>query len=851
MDRRAFVRDVLAGVGGLSSLAVRVRRTLTARTDMPYEKSGSPSAEVSTEPKPGRLLFPTGLPELEWQEFQAAGFSRPVSGIIFRADQPPCCGVPLGGISTGCLDIQATGVLGFSTLFSRFAITPQLLIPFLGLAVAGKTYVFSSRRLLEGGRFQSCTAPGADPSYWIVDIPKIRDVEAPKEIYYWGHYPVADMEFETDGPVNVGMRAWSPFIPGDTSSSNIPAIVFEIHLRSTATLSLPATLGFSFPGPDTTEAHSYQFTRVPIEGGGMQGVEVTSSGNKVEYVAAVVGTERVRVGTRLDQNSLGWSRIRTELPQPIPYRGRPGTFVDGSCSLGVDLSIEPGEIKTIRILLAWFAPYWKGEGAHPVLPHPAVPSSVIVRAGEESYREMYSTRFDSARSVAKEIVGNHESLLRRVLAWQEAIYVDASLPPWLRDSLINNLALIPEDSFWAAPNGSDESWFGSGGLFGLCESVRSCPQIECIPCSWYGNLPIVYFFPELATSTLCGYRHYMRDDGAVPFIFGPGVHMNGEAITYDWQISLNGTCYVDLVDRVWRRTGDDELLKEFYGSVKKCNTLTMNLCSGPAGVISAPKGLHGEGVEWFEHGDWAGMCTHLGGLHLAQLRMMERMAHHLGDHEYVRQCETWLADGQLAMEEEMWAGSYYLNFYEKQTGRKSDEVMAYQLDGQWAALFHGLPGVFRSDRVDMALETIKRCNVALTPDVGAANFARPNGSSLPAKSRVAYYGVYSMFTAEVLVLAMTYLYAGHKEFGIELARRHWDTVVRRQRRPWDLPNMVMGQKGLKRSGTEYYQAMMLWALPAALKDQSLRDPLAPGGLIARVIEAAREGHLHAQSTQQD
>jgi len=26
---------------------------------------------------------------------------------------------------------------------------------------------------------------------------------------------------------------------------------------------------------------------------------------------------------------------------------------------------------------------------------------------------------------------------------------------------------------------------------------------------------------------------------------------------YDWQISLNGTCYVDLVDRVWQRTGDD------------------------------------------------------------------------------------------------------------------------------------------------------------------------------------------------------------------------------------------------------------------------------------------------------
>ena len=50
-------------------------------------------------------LFETTVPGSEWLEFQASGFDRPVSGIVHRTDRPPSCGMPLGGISTGCLEI--------------------------------------------------------------------------------------------------------------------------------------------------------------------------------------------------------------------------------------------------------------------------------------------------------------------------------------------------------------------------------------------------------------------------------------------------------------------------------------------------------------------------------------------------------------------------------------------------------------------------------------------------------------------------------------------------------------------------------------------------------------------------
>ena len=71
---------------------------------------------------------------------------------------------------------------------------------------------------------------------------------------------------------------------------------------------------------------------------------------------------------------------------------------------------------------------------------------------------------------------------------------------------------------------------------------------------------------------------------------------------------------------------------------------------------------------------------------------MERMAEHVGDSEYAEQCRRWFADGSKALEDELWAGSYYLNFYDKETGRKSEEVLAHQLaDGHAKSLSVDLP----------------------------------------------------------------------------------------------------------------------------------------------------------------
>lgn len=135
-------------------------------------------------------LFPIDLPSLEWKEFAAAGFEQSVNGVIYRTDSPPCCGVPLGGISTGCLDIDSSGVIGFCTIFNSFVPRQKPRYqPLLGLAVEGKTWLLTTQKIVNGGTLQACTEHRANEEEWQVEIPKIEGVKCAKEIHYWGHYP--------------------------------------------------------------------------------------------------------------------------------------------------------------------------------------------------------------------------------------------------------------------------------------------------------------------------------------------------------------------------------------------------------------------------------------------------------------------------------------------------------------------------------------------------------------------------------------------------------------------------------------------------------------------------------------
>ncbi len=776
----------------------------------------------------GGKLFPTDLPGNEWVSFSAEGFSSSVSGVIYRLANKVSNGMALGGIDTGCIDLETSGLWGYCTLFnSHVPRRGPLNTPFLGLSVGGQTWVLCDPRQTKSYQrrdgFHESGEPDATELHW-------GGVRTAKEIHYWGHYPVADLEYETDAPIGVALRAWAPFLPGNLANSLIPGIVFEVHLRNPGETKQEGTVAFSFPGPSKKEASimapadfpHYKDARRQRIKGTFDGMEV-KCGITASYALGVVGQERLRLGGELGANGDAWVNISQSLPEAGGY----------GASAAVDFVLQPSQTKIVRFVLTWHSPQWKGGG------HPASPYG-------NAYTHMYATRYPDVIQTAQLLAKEHEPLLKRIVAWQQVVYTDGSLPVWLRDVLINSLYVIAEASMWAAAVPPVPEWVRpKDGLFAMNESPRDCPQMECIPCSFYGNIPLVYFFPELALSTLRGYKGYQSAEGAAPFLFSNG---NGSSLpleigrpasyAYEYQQVLNGLCYAALVDRYRMCRGGDAFVREFYESVKRNALFSMNLRPEYPigdGICAMPAG---NAVHWFEIEPWAGMVPHVGGLHLAQLRIAERMAHQIGDKEFARQCREWIAAGSNSLETKLWNGTNYLLSWEPETGKKSEVILSCQLDGEWVARFHGLPGVFRKDRVTTTLATIKRINAAVSP-FGPVTFARADFTLAGASLEEQGGGFYALHPPSQEMLAMTYMYNGQKGFGLELVRRPMSHIALKLGAIWDLPVHMRADTGAVTYGTDYYQNLMIWSLPAAIAGQDMTAPLKPGGLVERVLHAAR------------
>jgi uncharacterized protein (DUF608 family) len=149
-----------------------------------------------------------------WTKIEADGLAGPVPGCVF-AGRTLESGVPLGGIGTGYFNLDGSGKIGFYSIYND-RVPPKFFgQDWLTLEVGTRRVPLSSAR-----------------------------------IEYWGHFPVADLAVAfPEIPVEAGIRAFAPFIPGDAAISNTPAVIFEIEMRNMSAQNLSAKLILRFPPP--------------------------------------------------------------------------------------------------------------------------------------------------------------------------------------------------------------------------------------------------------------------------------------------------------------------------------------------------------------------------------------------------------------------------------------------------------------------------------------------------------------------------------------------------------------------------------------------------------------------------
>jgi uncharacterized protein (DUF608 family) len=460
--------------------------------------------------------------------------------------------------------------------------------------------------------------------------------------------------------------------------------------------------------------------------------------------------------------------------------------------------------------MAWYAPRWAGSETH-------------------AYEHFYARQFKSSLEVALAGVRQQESWLKRILAWQQRIYEEEGLPDWLKDQLVNVMHTITRDSFWACDSIPRQNWYRLHGLFGLTESPRTTPHI-CNPSDWYGCFPVVFFFPELMSSLLRSYVHFQLRTGEVPLGIGEGADFSCHPV-YQIMHPMNSCVHIQLIDRLWQRNHDDQILQEFYPSALSALEYMQSLDHDGDGLPE----LDADPVpnQFYGAWPWYGVSIYVAGFWIASIKMMERLAMAYGDLATCELCRRWSTQASTTVEQMLWDGQSYLLYRESTTNRSSNTVLANQLVGQWCVRLHGLAAIYPSGHISDSLQTILDLCTRSTR-AGLLNSADRQGN--PDLTGIPHSN--SIFTGECIAVGATMAFESRGQDGMEVVRRMMESIVVQEGAGWDLPN-ILNAEGRIVHGTDFYQMMILWSLPLALNGQGIHEACAKGGLVDRILESCK------------
>lgn len=481
----------------------------------------------------------------------------------------------------------------------------------------------------------------------------------------------------------------------------------------------------------------------------------------------------------------------------------------------VSVNLLANGSQRVQFVVGWYAPVWRDSG------------------GEPRYNR-YMQRFKSAVEAADFGLRNREALLRRVLAWQNAIY-SSDMPDWLCDALVQGFYSMPKNSVWIARTRKDD-WWGENGWFTHSESHTGCPIVETMVCRMHGHFALLFFFPDLEETTLNAFRYYQISSGEIPFSFGAPTSMRDPR--YLCQHPLNSGEYAQMVYQYYLRTGDQAVIKKFYESTKHAIRYQYTLDDDNCGLVhDHSHALPGESWpanQFYDIWPWHGTSSYVAGIWLATLTAGAALAKAAGDSSFAAECATRLSRAKGTFENNLWTGSYYRLWNDRLTDKVNDVSLANQLMAVWCTRVAGLEDVLPSAHIHAALDTIERLNMNATA-YGMINAVTPDGKRYAAGGSHAQH----IFFGEILCAAMTLLYENRRETGLEIARRLYNAVAVKNPSPWNQRCLIDGETGMPLWGTDYYSDLAIWAFPMALAGQSVGE-FAHGSLVKTMIAAANE-----------
>ena len=362
---------------------------------------------------------------------------------------------PMGGIGAGMVCLEGGGTLSHVSLRHHPEVFHE---PLCFAALCVKDEQGNLARVLEG------PVPRHKPLFpWGQAIVVGSGSGAPARSYglprfeearFEARFPVARVNLRhSKTPLDVDLTGWSPFIPGNADDSSLPVAALEYRFVNNSRSPVDAVFSF----------HSANFM---LELGAPGGSVLETQGGFVLWqpgsrdapqhegaFSAVLDDPDTRVNCRwfrggwFDPLTMTWKTVR-EGAMPEAGAVSQGPPSAGG-SLYLPFSLEPGEERSLQLLLAWYVPHsdLRTESSRTI---PAGDAGVEAET-QRAYRPWYAGRFESIGEVNRYWAENYRRLRDETQCFSDCFY-DTTLPPEVVEAVAANL-IDPQVAHGAAADG--------------------------------------------------------------------------------------------------------------------------------------------------------------------------------------------------------------------------------------------------------------------------------------------------------------------------------------------------------------------------------------------------------------
>lgn len=663
----------------------------------------------------------------------------------YRADEAPFTIFPLGGIGAGSIGIGADGRFqdweiynrpskGSLNGFSHFAVRAERGGEVLDTRILHGPFRGNRAGVLHGKQFNSF---GFGPRREeMTGFPHFEHAALK------GPYPLARLDFaDARFPGNVGMQAFSPFLPMDDRTSSMPVAQFEIEVENTADAELDYTV-FGCIGFDFHAIKGNARVDLRSERGAMIVGTNPCDPDSVDYAQIALATDHAETshqrhlfrGSWFDTMEVYWADINKPGPLKDRFYGEAenelvlnrGQHIEHSV-IAAHLTIPAGERRTVRFAIGWFVPNVTKTWV-----------SRFALIGERQdikpvWKNFYATEWSDIGAVIAETMERWEALSAGTRAFQEAMH-SSTLPEPVIDAVSANLSIMKSPTSLRLEDGTFYGWEGCHPDTGCCEG--SCTHV------WNYQQALPFLFPALERSMRDAdfQENQVTDTGGMAFRMAlpKGIGTSAERPCADGQFGAVLKAYRD-----WKLSGDTDWLRGIWPNITAAIAYAWAEGNYDRWDPEKTGVLHGRqhhtlDMELFGPNAW------LTGFYLGALAAGAEMAQALGEHDLEAEYRDILGRGKAWVAENLFNGEYFIqkidiankdylepfNFTAGTTGHVAGTVfdqywsdehgeMKYQiLDGcgidqvlaQWHTSLYGLDDIFDRDQFASAVRAIHRHN---------------------------------------------------------------------------------------------------------------------------------------------